>query len=174
MAVVEHSLRIPLPPADAFDVFVGQMNTWWPRQGVFPYSFAPGTTRPLHIQFEPHLAGRYYETFADGTEYVIGAITIWQPPTTLAYSWRDPTWPGETLIQLRFETDGDGSRVTYAQAGFAAAGVPELAAYYQIGCEQTLAAYAAHCRALRKLQMLTGAADQADRGAAPGGHAHSG
>ena len=74
---------VPLPPADAFDVFVQQMDTWWPRQGVFPYSFAPKSTRPQHIRFEAQADGRYYETFADGSEFVIGHITIWEPPAAL-------------------------------------------------------------------------------------------
>ena len=54
--------------------------SWWPRQGVFPYSFAPKSTRPLHIRFEATPGGRYYETFADGSEYVIGTISVWSPP----------------------------------------------------------------------------------------------
>ena len=43
----------------------------------------------------------------------------------------------------------------YEQDGFAAAGVPELIPYYQIGCGQTLAAYIAHCEALHALQRLS-------------------
>lgn len=145
---------IPLPPQQAFDVFVEQMDTWWPRQGVFPYSFAPKSTRPLYIRLEAGQGGRYYETFADGSEYVIGRVTIWEPPGHLAYTWRDPTWPGETTIELRFEDAGERTRICYEQNGFADAGVPNLAAFYQIGCEQTLAAYIAHCRAWRALRDL--------------------
>ena len=155
MPDVKLEATVPLPPAQAFDVFVEQMNTWWPRQGVFPYSFAPNSTRPLHIRFEATPGGRYFETFADGGEYVIGTISAWHPPTELAYSWRDPTWNGCTDIRLRFEPADDGARVSYTQDGFAGAGVPELIPYYQIGCEQTFSAYIAHCRALDKLQTLT-------------------
>ena len=135
------------------------MDTWWPRRGVFPYSFAPETTRPLHIRFEAKPGGRYYETFADGSEYLIGKITVWNPPLELAYSWRDPTWKGSTNIRLQFAAEGEETRVTYTQDGFAAAGAPGLVPYYQIGCRQTLSAYIAHCRALRALQALEG--DQA-------------
>ncbi len=152
MPDVKLELSIPLAPAAAFDVYVEQMDVWWPRQGVFPYSFAPKSTRPWRIQFEPHLGGRYYETFADGSQYVIGRISHWQPPAELDYSWRDPSWPGATTIQIRFIAAGAGTRLRYAQTGFAAAGVPGLAAYYQIGCEQTLAGYAAQCRALHALK----------------------
>ena len=158
MPDIQLTHTVPLPPQQAFAVFVEQMDTWWPRRGVFPYSFAPQPTRPLHIRFDARLGGRYYETFADGSEYVIGRITIWAPPARLAYTWRDPAWPGETIIELRFDDEAGGTRVHYLQDGFAAAGVPDLAAYYQIGCEQTLAAFVAQCRAIYKLHQLTGGA----------------
>ena len=155
------TISVPLPPERAFDVFVQQMDTWWPRQGVFPYSFAPEGTRPLHIRFEPEIGGRYYETFLDGSEYVIGHISDYQPPERLAYTWRDPSWPGDTQITLKFSAEGDGARVIYEQDGFANAGVPELAAFYQIGCRQTLSAYVAHCHALYELGQLSQASPRA-------------
>ena len=152
MPDVTLELNLPLPPERAFDVYVNEMDVWWPRRGVFPYSFAPKTTYPRHIAFEARLGGRYYETFADGSQYTIGHITLWQPPDALAYSWRDAAWAGKTEIRLRFQASGDGSVVNYAQDGFADAGVAWLIAYYQIGCAQTLAGYAAHCRAWHALE----------------------
>ena len=146
---------VPLPPEQAFETFVQQMDLWWPRRGVFPYSFAPEGTRPLHIRFEPRLGGRYYETFLDGSEYVIGRISVYQPPERLGYSWQDLTWPRETRIALSFSAEGDSTRVIYEQDGFERAGVPDLAAYYQIGCRQTLSAYIAHCQALYELGQLS-------------------
>lgn len=154
MPEVQLEVAVPLPPEQAFDVFVQQMDTWWPRQGVFPFSFAPEGTGPQRIRFEPQLGGRYYETFLDGSEYIIGRITSWAPPERLGYTWQDPSWPGETQIQLRFAAASDGARVIYEQDGFARAGVPELAAYYQIGCRQTLSAFVAHCHALFELAQL--------------------
>lgn len=143
---------VPLPPQQAFEVFVEAMDTWWPRQGVFPFSFAPKDTFPRHIRFEAQLRGRYYETFADGSEYTIGRINEWNPPQSLGYSWQDPTWLGKTQIKVQFESDNEGTRVTYTQDGFAAAGVPRLIPYYQIGCAQTCAGFVAHCRALHALR----------------------
>ena len=154
MPDIELQLRVPLPAAEAFAVFTEQMNTWWPRQGVFPYSFAPKTTRPQHIRFETQPGGRYYETFADGSELVIGRITLWQPPQSLAYTWRDPTWAADTTIQLAFSDVEAGARIVYRQTGFAAAGVEWLIPYYRVGCAQTLAGYVAHCRALQAVQEL--------------------
>lgn len=154
MPDVHLEVRIPLPQVQAFDTFVGQMNVWWPRQGVFPFSFAPKSTRPLSIQFEPQMGGRYFETFADGSEYTIGHIKLWEPSSSLAYSWRDPAWPGATTISLHFSSSGAGTRVVYEQDGFAEAGVPDLTAYYQIGCRQMLAGYVAHCVAMYELSQL--------------------
>ena len=154
MPDVTLQVTLPLSPERAFDVFVQQMDVWWPRRGVFPYSFAPEGTRPLHIRFEPQLGGRYYETFLDGSEYEIGRIDLYQPPERLSYTWRDPSWSGHTRIQLSFAAEGEGARLSYEQDGFADAGVPELAPYYRIGCRQTLSAYAAHCQALYELEQL--------------------
>lgn len=154
MSDVTLEFAVPLPPERAFDTFVQQMDVWWPQRGAFPYSFAPEGTRPLHIRFEPRLGGRYYETFLDESEYVIGRITAWEPPAHLAYTWRDPTWQGDTTIEILFAASDGGTAVAYSQSGFDAAGVAWLIPYYQVGCGQTLAAYFAHCRALRSLQEL--------------------
>lgn len=154
MAEPRTELQIPLDPQEAFKVYVEQMNTWWPRQGIFPYSFAPSTTKPDRIEFEAEAGGRYFETFADGSELEVGRITSWNPPHHLAYTWRDPEWPGETTITVSFTASEDGTLVAYEHVGFADAGVPELAPYYVIGNRQTLAGYEAHCRAIAELRAL--------------------
>jgi len=143
---------VPLTLEEAFDIYVNKMNTWWPRQGVFPYSFAPSTTQPRYIRFEPKIGGRYYETFADDTEYVIGHITDWRPPKFITYTWSDPNWKSETHIQISFTPIESGTKVVCEQDGFASAGVPELIPYYQIGNKQTLAGFFAHCQAVFELQ----------------------
>ena len=86
---------------------------------------------------------------------MIGRITQWEPPQRLCYTWQDPTWPGQTQIQLVFSAAGEGTRVIYEQDGFAKAGVPDLVAYYQIGCRQTLSAFVAHCQALYELGQMS-------------------
>jgi uncharacterized protein YndB with AHSA1/START domain len=145
---------VSLSPQEAFDIYVNQINIWWPRHGVFPYSFAPKSTRPLHIRFEPQEQGRFYETFLDGSEYVIGQITELQPPNKFVHTWRDPTWDGETTTTITFtEVDG-GTQVTLEQDGFAAIGLPDMPAFYDIGNRQTLAGFIAHCVATHELRQL--------------------
>ena len=72
----------------------------------------------------------------------------------MAYTWRDPSWQDATGIELQFSAEAEGTKVTYQQDGFAAAGVEWLIPYYRVGCGQTLAAYIAHCRALHAVQAL--------------------
>ena len=146
--------KVRLPVDSAFDIYVNQMDTWWPRRGVFPYSFAPRSTQPQHIRFEAEPGGRYYETFADGSEYIIGRIQVWEPPELLVYTWRDPSWRGETVVTVFFQQVESGTEIICEQEGFADAGVPELADYYQIGNRQTLAGYIAHCQAIYELGLL--------------------
>jgi uncharacterized protein YndB with AHSA1/START domain len=145
---------VPLSPDDAFDIFVNQINIWWPRHGVFPYSFAPKSTGPLHIRFEPGEHGRFYETFLDGSEYVIGQITEWQPPGKLVHTWRDPTWDGETTKIVTFHEVEGGTRISLAQDCFAAIGLPDMPAYYTVGNRQTLAGFIAYCVATHELRQL--------------------
>ena len=108
------------------------------RRGVFPYSFASKPTRPQHTRFDAQTGGRYSETFADGSEYVIGRITAWVPPSPLAYTWRDTTWQGESSIELQFRAEDTGSLVMYQQDGFAGASVERLIPYYRVGCRPDL------------------------------------
>ena len=145
---------VPLSPTEAYDVFVNQIDVWWPRQGIFPYSFAPKTTRPLHIRFEPYEKGRLYETFLDNTEYVIGQIVQYQPPHKMVHTWRDPSWDGHTTITVTFREMDGGTQFIMEQDGFAAVGQPDMPPYYDIGNRQTMAAFVAHCVATYELRQL--------------------
>ena len=135
------------------------MDIWWPRRGVFPYSFAPAGHAPAAYPLRASkFGGRYYETFLDETANTrLGALPFTTAPwATELHLARTPLGSGETRIALRHSpTKASGTRVVYEQDGFAKAGVPDLAAYYQIGCRQTLSAYVAHCQALYELGKLS-------------------
>ena len=63
--------------------------------------------------------GRYYERFADGSEYVIGHIKVYEPPHKLSFSWQGRDWPpGESLFELNFEEQGEGTLLTLTHSGF--------------------------------------------------------
>ena len=142
MTAVEQAITIEAPPAAVFDAYVHHIDQWWPRQGRYRYSFALPDTEPAHIRFEPGKDGRLYETFADGSEYEIGRITLWEPPQRLIYTWRAPNWEAETVVDIRFEQVEGGTRVAVRHTGWEAAGAEAGAAGYGEGLVEILERFA--------------------------------
>ena len=152
MPDIDVKVIVPVSQEEAFDIYVNQINTWWPRQGIFPYSFAPKETLPLQIRFEPKEGGQFYEVFQNASEYVIGEIIKWDPPNRIIYTWKDPAWKGKTSITVSFKIIDNGTEVTHEQSGFLEAGEPDLPPFYEIGNRQTLAGYVAHCIAIHEMK----------------------
>ena len=73
------------------------------------------------LRFEPHLGGRFIEVYDDdGEGFEIGRITDWEPGRLLGYTWRQSDWPEDavTHVEVHFEPDGDGTRVSVRHSGF--------------------------------------------------------
>ena len=141
MTVVTETISVKAAVADVFEAYVERIDAWWPRQGKrFRYSFAPKGVDPHHIRFEPRVGGRLYETFSDGSEYVIGAIREYAPPDRIAYTWKAPDWNAETLVDVTFEKAGETTIVRVRHTGFEKLGQPGLAAGYQEGSREIYAA----------------------------------
>lgn len=137
MTIVE-SVEIDAPTDVVFDAYVNHIDRWWVWRGTYRYSFAPESTEPKHIRFEAWRGGRFYEEFADGTEYTIGQIVAWDPPALVQYTWKAPQWPAETTITVRF-TDTDGrTTVEVTHEGFGVHGVPDLGDGYAVGLREIL------------------------------------
>jgi uncharacterized protein YndB with AHSA1/START domain len=84
---VRKSIRVGVPAARAFSVFVEQMETWWPPAhhiGDQPFQA---------IFVEPLKGGRWYERDAKGTECQWGRVLAWDPPHRVTLSWHlGPDW----------------------------------------------------------------------------------
>lgn len=133
------SIEIKSSPEKAFAAFVEHINAWWPRQTeMHRYSFAPEGTEPKDILFEAKLGGRYYERFADGSEYDIGRITTYEPPNKLAYTWRGPDWPGDSQVEVVFEAAGEQTILSLTHSGFEIFEQPETAKGYEMGSKEIL------------------------------------
>lgn len=137
MTIVE-SVEIDAPSDQVFDAYVNHIDRWWVRRGTYRYSFAPEETEPQHIRFEAEPGGRFYEEFADGSEYTIGHIVDWNPPSLLQYTWKAPQWPVETTITVRFEETDGRTTVEVTHEGFGADGVPDLGDGYAVGLREIL------------------------------------
>lgn len=75
------SVTVPVPPAEAFRIYVEYPAEWLPPAHTF-------IKEPASIIIEPKVGGRFYERGADGTEAVRGTIVEWEPPGHLAVTWR--------------------------------------------------------------------------------------
>ena len=137
MTIVE-SIDINAGCDRVFDAYVNHIDSWWTRRGTYRYSFAPDTTEPRSIRFDPREGGRFFEEFADGTQYTIGHIVEFVPPERLQYTWKAPEWPTETTITVRFtEIDGQ-TTVEVTHEGFGEAGIPDLGDGYAVGLREIL------------------------------------
>ena len=104
-----------------FDVFVRTIGVWWPRQ---PYSM--GGDRVRDVTVEPHLDGRVYETWDDGTVREWGRLLAWQPPHRLVMSW--VCTPAVTEVELTFAALGPAlTRVAVEHRGWEALSAEQLA-----------------------------------------------
>ena len=104
---------VACPAEHAFAVWTSRIGTWWP-----PDHTVTGD-RDLAVVLESGVGGRIYERAADGTEHEWGEVTVWQPPTRLAYLWylgRDRA--DATEVEISFRPRGDSTRVDIEHRGW--------------------------------------------------------
>jgi uncharacterized protein YndB with AHSA1/START domain len=106
---IKKSIWVGRPPEVSFKVFCQDMAEWWP--GGFG-----GKDAKLYL--EPATGGRFYEKRADGSEYEIGRVTAYQPPSIVAFTWRAPSWDVTTQVEIRFSPEGEGTRVVLEHSGW--------------------------------------------------------
>ena len=102
---------VDCPIAEAFRFFTEGFAEWWPLQA-----------HSLHkedaerCQLEPWSGGRVFERTRDGKEEEWGAVISWDPPGRLEFTW----CPG--TVEVEFEVEADGTRVTLVHRGWHRAG----------------------------------------------------
>lgn len=133
MNEVQATVLVAADPARAFTLFTDEVDRWWRRGERY------GGPDVTGHRFEGHVGGRFLELSGE-TEHALGVITVWDPPSRLAFTWRQSNWtPGEvTEVMITFtaeaEADGaGGTRVTLRHHGFARI-------VSQVGCEVGYAA----------------------------------
>ena len=67
-----------------------------------------------------------------------GAVTVWDPPARIEFTW---SREGNQRVNVEFEVEADGTRVTLTHYGWEAAGVAVCAAgFARFVCEHRLVA----------------------------------
>ncbi len=117
------SYEIDCPRDHAFTVWTTRLSTWWPKG--HSASGDPDT----RVVLEPRLGGRIYERTSDGTEIDWGEITLWSPPSKLAYAWHIARERSDaTDVELTFVDLGDGrTRLEIVHGGWERLGTEGLA-----------------------------------------------
>lgn len=106
---IRKSIWIARPPEVSFKVFCEEMCEWWP--GGF-------SGRDSKLFLEHEVGGRFYERRSDGTEYQIGRVTAYRPPSVVAFTWRAPSWDETTNVEIRFSAERSGTRVDLEHSGW--------------------------------------------------------
>jgi uncharacterized protein YndB with AHSA1/START domain len=106
---IRKSIRVERSPEISFRVFCEHISEWWP--GGFG-------GKDAKLFMEGRVGGRFYERRADGTEYQIGQVTAYQPPSVVAFTWRAQSWEVTTRVEVRFSTEDSGTRVELEHSGW--------------------------------------------------------
>lgn len=111
---IEHEYDVACSPAHAFEVFTGEIGTWWP-DGYSP----PGK---VDVSIEPRVGGACVMRIVDGSAYSWGTVVAWDPPHHYAQDFtiaQDPEHPSR--IDVWFEAaphGGAGTRMRFAHGGW--------------------------------------------------------
>ena len=111
------AVRVHCQPSEAFVRFTSQIGRWWQPNPLLQSSDGRNGTLAL----ETGIGGRLIETYDDGTWFVIGVISTWEPPGRLVLSWRHDNFPPEcsTELHVTFEPVGVGqTRVSVEHFGW--------------------------------------------------------
>lgn len=115
-AAVIVALRVAATPARAFEAFTAEIGQWWVPNPLFALTPRGDGT----LRFEGGEGGRLVTTLANGKEFEVGRIAIWQPGARLQLTWRQASFAPdqETLLDVTFEAVGDETRITVEHRGW--------------------------------------------------------
>lgn len=108
---IRKSIRVERPLQVAFRIFCKEIGEWWPKGASFK-----GNVSDRMI--EGRIGGRFFERYTDGTEYEIGRVTAYQPPSLVAFTWHAPSWEVTTRVEIRFSAEAGGTRVELEHSGW--------------------------------------------------------
>ena len=100
IAPVRKSVVVDATPAEAFDTFTAGIDRWWPK------SHGIGAAPLVESVIEPRVGGRWYTKHADGSEAVVGHVSVWQPGERFVVSWEiSADWKPDARIALASEVE---------------------------------------------------------------------
>ena len=114
---IRRRIVVRCTPERAFEVFTGEMSSWWPFEAFSIAADTDGEARAVVV--EPHAGGRIYEIQADGTQASWGEVRTWDPPGRLVLAWKPNDRPQPpTELELTFAEHVDGTAVVLEHRGW--------------------------------------------------------
>ena len=102
--MIEKSIWLRCPPAQAFELFTSGVSDWWPK--THRPSKDPGSELFLER------SGRFWERARDGREIELGRVLEWEPPHRLAPDFYIGTSADRpTAMEATFIAENGGTRV---------------------------------------------------------------
>jgi len=99
-APLKFSFDVDCSAEHAFSVWTSRIDTWWPSDHTV-------SGKAELVVLQSGVGGRIFERTSDGVEHDWGEVTLWNPPTRLAYLWHlgaDRT--AATEVEVRFVAQG--------------------------------------------------------------------
>jgi uncharacterized protein YndB with AHSA1/START domain len=114
---VRVTTRVAVDPATAFEIFTEEIDAWWRRGPRFRWL----TAAEGRLRFEPGEGGRLVEE-AGGDAFEVGRVRVWQPAERLVFDFRARSFESgqSTEVEVAFEPEGEGTRVTVEHRGWEA------------------------------------------------------
>jgi uncharacterized protein YndB with AHSA1/START domain len=137
---IRKTIKVERSPTIAFRVFTEEIGAWWPLKEGFSF----GGEKAKDIFIEGRVGGRLFERFTDGTEFEVGRVTEFQPPRAVTFTWKAPEWEAPTEVEVRFISDGAGTRIELEHRGWEGGPVMEKQGKgYDDGWDLVIAKYVA-------------------------------
>jgi uncharacterized protein YndB with AHSA1/START domain len=123
---IRQSVRVECPIEQAFRLFTEGFAQWWP---LASYSITGEEAETCAM--EPWVGGRLLERTRSGAEREWGSVLAWDPPEHLQFTWH-PGGPEDRrqTVDVDFQVEADGTRVTLIHTGWDAPGVATCAARF--------------------------------------------
>jgi uncharacterized protein YndB with AHSA1/START domain len=139
IAPVRKSIAVACSPERAFEVFTGEVATWWPTAQHSIYG-----DKVTDVVMEPRVGGELYEVTASGERAHWARVLEWDPPKRLVLAWKvNPETDRPTEIEVTFTPEGAGTRVDLEHRNWEEAGAAgaRMRDNYQSGWDEVLAPF---------------------------------
>jgi uncharacterized protein YndB with AHSA1/START domain len=147
MIPIHKTTTVPLSPQEAFDLFMADLNVWWPKD-------RHASDPDAKLIVEPRKNGEITEVAPDGTRMLWGRIIGWEPGQYMAFTWHpDGDEDAATIVAVSFKKTDDGCQLDLTHGGFDVLGdtADAVSTSYLLGWDLTLGSY---CFAASKLRVL--------------------